>query len=415
MKKTDVLIIGGGLSGLSAANYLEKKQIKVKLLEATDRVGGRVKTDQVNGFLLDRGFQVLLTAYPETQALLDYPSLDLQAFNPGAILLGSWGKSELGDPFRKIRSLVPTVLSPAASISDKWQILALRNRLKRLPIEYLFSQEEVSTLEVLKQYGFSARIIDNFFHPFMSGIFLENNLSTSRRMFDFVFKMFSEGKTTIPARGMEQIPIQLARKLAKDTIILGEKALRIEGQQVSTESGEVYEAKAIVLATEASGLVHNYFSEVKTKAQQVTCVYFYSEESPLRRPMLVLNSNHSRLVNNFCVMSDVSPHYAPEGKSLISVSVNGQVDMEDEALAAKIKNELSNWYGDDVYSWRLLKVYRIDYALPNQEAVLDELPKSKYKLQEGLYICGDHLLNGSINAAMKSGRIVAEVIAGDLG
>ena len=179
--KPRVIIVGGGISGLTAALQLQANGMDSLLLEATDRVGGRVKTDVIDGFRLDHGFQVLLTAYPEAQKWLDYEKLDLQKFLPGAVLLHSDGtKDRIGDPIRDFSSLFPTLFSKVGSVMDKLRILRLNNRVSKMSIEDIFEQEEVPTKKILaKEYGFSNKMIANFFSPFFSGIFLEKGLLTS--------------------------------------------------------------------------------------------------------------------------------------------------------------------------------------------------------------------------------------------
>ncbi len=410
----DVLVVGAGLAGLSAALYLQRQGKKVQILEASERAGGRVKTDQEQGFLLDRGFQVLLTAYPETQRLLDYTKLDLKKFVPGAMILSSKGKFQIGDPLRQPEQLLPTLLSPAGNLIDKIKTLALRQKLAQQDLDQIFEQPELSTAEVLKNYGFSDKMVQNFFRPFMAGIFLEDQLSTSRRMFDFVYKMFSKGDTAIPARGMEEIPRQLVAQLMPGTLICHEPVKSVEGHTLITRTGKKYQARAILLATEASGLAAAYLPSEAINPQRVTNAYFYTNKPPVKKPIIILNASEEKLVNNLCVMSEVSSHYAPKGQSLISVSINGLPTLNDGDLSARIRNELKSWFGDEVYAWRLLKTYRISYALPNQRQVAGQAEARHLRLKEGLYICGDHLLNGSINAAMQSGRQVAEVIVEDL-
>ncbi len=411
---TDVLIIGAGVAGLSAANTFHQKNISYKLLEADTRVGGRIKTDLVGGYRLDRGFQVLLTAYPETSQQLDYAQLNLKSFYPGAVILQEKGKTEIGDPLRRPASLFKTVFSSVGNLQDKFNILRLRLQLQQASLEEIFGRAEISTAEALQAYGFSKQMIEKFFKPFMGGIFLENNLSTSRRMFDFVFKMFSSGDTAVPALGMEEIPKQLAQKLHSEDIHLEKEVQFIEKGSVLCKGGAAYKAKRILIATEASGLVQQYAPNTKTAAQSVTCVYFYADKAPIDRPILILDARSASLVNNVAVMSHVSSEYAPKDKVLISVSINGLPTLDYEALSTQIKASLFTSLGDTVLGWRLLKVYPIQYALPQQSNVTGKINVSQIKLREDLYQTGDFLLNGSIHAAMQAGRESAEIIAESL-
>lgn len=409
----DVIIVGAGLTGLTAANYLRQAGKSVLLLEASDRPGGRIKTDRVNGFLCDRGFQVLLTEYPETKALLDYEALDLQPFLPGALVLSEDGMQEILDPTRKPSGLFKTLLSDVGTIRDKLMMLALVARLRRKSVDELFTGEELSTLEIIQQYGFGEIMLRKFFQPFMAGIFLESSLTTSRRMFDFVFKMFATGNTSIPRLGMEEIPRQLAARLPENSILTGQKVVAIEGQQVKTAKGKKYAAPQILLATEANDFLQKLNDKVKLSHQSVTNLYLTTPRLPLSKPLIALNASRSKWVNNLCVMDLVSDAYAPAGQHLVSVSVNGLHESGDEVLVKEAVDELSRWFGKPVKDWKHLTTYRIDYALPNQDRVQNDIQPANMRIREGLYVAGDHQLNGSINAAMKAGRVAAGLLQTD--
>lgn len=412
-KDTDVIIIGAGLAGLTAAKVLKSAGKSVKILEASDAVGGRVRTDQVNGFLLDRGFQVLLTAYPETKRFLDYEALELRAFDSGALILNRDGITEIGDPLRKPSSLVPTLLSPAGTFLDKLKMLRLKLQLSRKSIEEIFGEEEITTMEYLKNAGFSDGMINQFFKPFMTGIFLENQLTTSSRMFGFVFKMFSEGNAAVPAKGMGMIPLQLAEGLSADELILNESVTAIEGNLLKTRSGSTYQATYVLLATDQLHLPPPY-QQLTTSFQSVTNLYFTASKPPFKQPLIALNTLPGKLVNNIAVMDQVSPAYSPNGESLISVSLIGDSSEEDVVtLQAKAIQELAGWYPDAV-NWKHLRTYQIRYALPNDDHIHNHLSPEALRLSEHCFVCGDHLLHGSINAAMKSGRLAAEAILNSL-
>ncbi len=407
----DVIIVGAGVSGLTAAVYLRQKGLNILVLEATDRVGGRIKTDVVNGFRLDRGFQVLLTAYPEAKRLLDYEALDLCSFLPGAIILNEEGTHEIMDPSREVQSIFRTLFSKAGTLSDKMNMLSLKRKLMAKDLDTIFEEEEVSTLEIIQQYGFSEKMLRNFFQPFMAGIFLERGLNTSCRMFDFVFKMFASGDTAIPKLGMEEIPKQLAGKIGMAHIKTSTKVKSIDGKRLKTAAGEEFKAKHILLATAATDLVSTFIADdYVTEKQSVTCVYFTAPESPVNKPAIILNASQDRVVNNICVMNEVSEAYAPQGQSLISTSIIGLEKEEPEALAEIIRSELAKWYGKQTETWKFLKMYPIKYALPNQDSVTNEISERALRINDRLFVAGDFLLNGSINGAMKSGRLAAEAI-----
>lgn len=407
----DVIIVGAGLAGLSAAVHLHRQGRKVLLLEASDRAGGRIKTDSHEGFLLDRGFQVLLTAYPETKALLNYDALQLKKMLPGATVLYDRGSFEIADPFRRPSAAFATLFAPVGTLKDKINTLWLKNKLQKLTIEEIFEQPEQTTSKQLAEYGFSPKMIQRFYAPFLSGIFLENELKTSRRMFDFVMKMFSDGDVAVPALGMEEIPKQLIAMLPEGSIQCHTKVTAIDGNTIITEDGTVFEANQILLATTANALTQKYFPKQKMTSHQVTNIYFKAVEPPTKKAVVILNaSTQKKWVNNLTVISNVSKAYAPKEKVLISVSYNGIPTVDDATLAENMKEELKQWYGEKVTSWKMLRAYRIEYALPTQESVQNEITASEIKISDTLFICGDNLLNGSINAALKTGRLAAEAM-----
>lgn len=409
--KPNITIIGAGISGLTAAVYLHKKGFKIKILEASEKAGGRIKTDIIDGFRLDRGFQVLLTEYPETKALIDYEKLNLKRFSPGATVLYENGQFEIADPFRRPSALFSTLFAPVGSLKDKINTFFLKNKLIKISIPTVFKQAETDTISQLKKYGFSPKMIDRFYKPFFSGIFLENDLKTSSNMFDFVMKMFSGGNAAIPALGMEEIPKQLLAMLPENSIHYNTKVTSIENNKIICENGQVFETNKTIIATEAIGFASHFIPKIKKKFNQVTNVYFEAKVAPTNKAVVVLNASmNKKWVNNLTVMTNISKEYAPENKVLIAVSLNGIPTISDELLAENMKNELRNWYGNQVENWKMLKTYRINYALPNQEKVTNDLTTSEIQINKNLFICGDHLMNGSINAAMKSGRLAAELI-----
>ncbi|WP_158798870.1 NAD(P)/FAD-dependent oxidoreductase [Pedobacter sp. L105] len=408
-KDADVIIIGGGLAGLTAAKVLKMAGKLVKVLEASDAIGGRVRTDVVDGFLLDRGFQVLLTAYPEAKRFLDYEALDLRPFNPGALILNAEGTTEIGDPLRRPSSLFKTLLSPAGTLPDKLRMLRLKLKLAAKEIDAIFAEEETTTMAYLQAFGFSDRMISQFFKPFMTGIFLEDKLTTSSRMFEFVFKMFSEGDAAIPAKGMGMIPLQLAQDLSSSELFLNESVTAIEGNQVKTRSGNIYCAAYILIATDQLHLPPPH-QQLTASFQSVTNIYFTAKNPPFKNPIIALNTLPGKLVNNIAVIDQVSPAYSTNGEALISVSLVGDFSKEDVvSLQSKAIKELSGWYPDAI-NWKHLRTYQIRYALPNDDHITNDLSREALQLDEHCFICGDHLMNGSINAAMKSGRLAAEAI-----
>ena len=417
-----VLIVGAGLSGLTCALRLHQAGIPVHIIEASDGVGGRVRTDQVDGFLLDRGFQVYLSAYPQAGELLDLEALELQAFEPGAIVYDGKGLKRVMDVFRRPRYLIGSALSSIGSLADKMRVALLRFQTLGSSEEEIRDHKDQSTESFLREFGFSEKMINGFFRCFYGGIFLETELRTSSRMFEFTFKMFSQGSATLPARGMGSIPLQLARRLPAETIRINSPATSVTCSSVTLANGSVLQGSHVVLATQASQTSEFIpsFSSHAPQWRSVTNVYYAADKSPLKEAIIALNGSSKGLVNNVCVPSDVSPLYAPEGKSLISVSLLGL--HRDEHIPTEVKKELAAWFGGQVDGWQHLRTDIIKHALPEQapeenqqndtEAYTGthtEAPKGFLKIDD-IMICGDHTTSASIEGAIISGNQTAAAL-----
>ena len=409
----DVLIIGAGLAGLACARHLADAGISFQLLEASDGIGGRVRTDEFDGFLLDRGFQVLLTAYPEAQRTLDYHALDLKKFTPGAFSWFAGRMNKLVDPWRTPGGWREALRSDFGSFFDKLRILRLRSHLRSSSIDQIFKRPERSTKEELASAGFSPEFIHRFFRPFFGGILLDGDLKSSSRIFEFVFKMLSEGDTAVPARGMGEIPKQIASHLPAESIRLNTHAESLHENELTLTGGETLRARAIVVAADGPAAAH-LVGEAEPASRSVSCFYFSADEPPVPQPMLVLNGDGAGPVNNFAVISQVASSYAPAGKSLVSVSVLGTQPLTDQQLGGFVIAQMKNWFGSVASTWRFLKSYRIPHAQPQQFPGALEPPQRPVRVRSAIYLCGDHRDNASINGAMVSGRRAAEAVLADL-
>lgn len=410
----DVVIVGAGLAGLCCARQLVGRGIRPVILEASDGVGGRIRTDIVDGFRLDRGFQVFLTSYPEARAVLNYEALKLRAFRPGACIRYGGHFYRLADPWRRPWAGLRSIFSPIGTLADKLRVARLRSRTLAGTLEDRFRDPETTTLQGLRDEGFSESMIERFFRPFLGGIFLERELQTSSRMFRFVFRMFSQGDACLPSDGMEAIPRQIASQLPEGTIRLGTRVAGVEPGRVRLENGDALDTRAVVVATDGPTAMHLLGEKQTASGQAVTCLYFAAPSSPVCEPILVLNGEGRGPINNLCVPTDVAPTYATHGQALVSVTVLG--DSSDEAsLKAAVTQQLTEWYGSVVASWRFLRLYRIAYALPSQVPPALAEPQRPVRWASGLFVCGDHRDQASIQGAMVSGRRAAEAVWGEGG
>lgn len=404
----DVVIVGAGLAGLSAAREIQRHGHSVIVLESSDAVGGRVRTDIVDGFQLDRGFQVMLTAYPELQTQVDMRALDLRPFDPGALVWRNGKGHAVSDPFRKPQTLATTALAPIGSVFDKARIVVLRARVMRRKPAALLGGQDVSTDVALRAFGFSTKIINRFFRPLFGGIQLDPHLATSRRMFDVIFRSLSEGQSVLPSRGMHALPLQMANRLSEGTIHLNSRVSKVDGSKVTLASGETVTARAVVVATDgptASSLLGIPIVE----SRKVGCVYFSADTPPTKEKYVVLDGTGNGPVLNVAVISNVAPSYAPADKHLIVAALPGVTDGDLEAMS---REQLRSWWGPQVDDWKHLRTYIIEHGGPVQKPPFS--PKQHIDLGNGLFVCGDHRDTGSIQGAMFSGRRCGEAVVRSL-
>ena len=413
-----IIIIGAGLAGLACANWLHRAGRPVLLLEAADAVGGRVRTDVTpDGFRLDRGFQILLTDYPEARRMFDYGALNLKAFRSGAVIrLPNGNETTLENPLEAPLAAFAALASPIGTLGDKLLIAKLVAELRGQSPEQLLAQPGTTTLAYLRRYGWSERIIDTFFRPFFGGVYLDRDLGTASNFFRFVFQQFVRGEAALPALGIQQLPEQLAARLPIDAIRLHTPvaAVRDGGRTVHLASGETLTAAATVLATDgptaAQLLAVGRAAPTAPPARPTTCTYFAADgPAPSHGTRLLhLNAQPSALAHNVAFPAEVSAALAPVGQGLVSVSTHGEHGLTDEELLGRLRPELAAWFGPAATSWRHLRTYRIEQALP----VYGPGQPAQQPLQLGdtLFRCGDWVAYPSLNAALGTGRQVAELL-----
>ena len=403
-----VVVVGAGLAGLSCAVALHDAGIPVQVYEASDGIGGRVRTDHVDGFLLDRGFQVALTAYPEMHRQLDMPALDLQAFEPGALVWRNGKGSVVGDPFRRPTTTLSTVTAPIGSLFDKARIGLLRHRLRSVHPARLLQSDDTSTRAALSDAGFSDTIIERFFRPLVGGIQLDPDLTDSRRMFDIIFRMLSDGDSAVPAAGMQAIPQQLADRLPAGAIHLDSPVSATTPTSITID-GSTIAASTVVVATEGPA-ASELLDIAPVESKSVGAVYFTAPEAPIAEKYVVLDGTGRGPVLNVAVMSNVASTYAPAGSHLVVAAAPGH---DGPTIETDARAQLRGWWGPQVDAWEHLATYRIAHGQPRQRPPFD--PKRRVRLDDGRFVCGDHRDTASIQGAMYSGRRCGLAIAAEIG
>ncbi len=415
--QVEVAIVGAGLAGLSCARRLTELGVSCAVFEAANRVGGRVATDEVDGFLLDRGFQVLLDSYPEAKRALDLTAMGCRAFAPGALVRHSGRFWRIVDPWRAPMRGLATLRAPFVSLRDGTRMASLRGRA----LKQSAKRDGRSTEELLRDIGFSASLRESFFRPFFGGVTLDATLATPAWYFLALFGWFARGNAVLPARGMRAIPEALAAALPGSSLHFTEAVEVAAPGSLMLARGRRVSCRAVVLATDAASAARLLGSREEPKWLGTTTLYYGAERSPVGEPILVLDGEGGAdrgrgPVNHLCVLSDAQPTYAPPGSALISVSVLGVPPAPDSALDADVRAQLRGWYGSVVGNWKLLRVDRIERALPR---LCTPAQGGSGGLQrpdpKDIFVCGDHVATPSIQGALESGRLTAERVRIALG
>ena len=398
-KKTDIVIIGAGIAGLACAMKLKKNNRNFIIIEQSDRVGGRVGSIKENEYIFDLGFQIYNTEYYETNSLLNLKELKLKVFKPGASIYNGRRFEILSDPFRDPSTIFETFFSGMTTFKDKIKILTLKRALS----SYCISEdqsEDMTTLKYLKSYGFSNKIINGFFKPFFSGIFLENQLETSSKFFKNVFSNFNKGYAAVPVNGMQAIPDQMVKNLNPHNLLLGNKVIEAKNpEKIVLENNEIIEAKYMVLTGGSNSLVNNHiveFNSVRT--------FYFSSRVKVKHPKYINLFPYDSLINNIAILSSVSENYSPNGNTLFSITII-ESDLSKSELIDIIQDKLSTYYGDEKSNYIFMKEINIKQATIKQKTGYFDL---KIEDKKNILFAGDYTTYGSIEGAVVSGIKTAE-------
>ncbi len=373
-----IVIIGAGLSGLAAALELEAAGESCLLVDQGSHVGGKLETSVLeDSYLLDRGFQVLLPSYPELQRFENLKNdLDLQYFASGARLELAEGALMMGDPLQEPRHFFSTAFGPYANFKDKLLVLKLKFDTSHGPSEALLRRDSRTTMQFLKDYGFSSQIIQNFWQPFFSGIFLETQLKTSSGFFLYLVRMFGSSAVAAPRKGIGELPKLLAKRLKRSEIRLNTRIQNITPGRLKLENSAPIDYRALITTTKGEPS-----SGAKTAFGEVTSFWFAAPEPPFSGPWLSLCPSSRTFINHVAVLSNVSRDYAARGDALICVNTIGPAR---EQNPEKIKTEAERIYGSTARDWRLLRIDRIDQAFALYLDRTDqETPSQQGALQKG--------------------------------
>ncbi|MDQ0785485.1 NAD(P)/FAD-dependent oxidoreductase [Streptomyces sp. B3I8] len=404
---TDVLVVGAGVAGLACARDLAAAGRSVRVLEASDDVGGRMRTDRVDGFVVDRGFHVFNTSYPQVRQRLPLRDLRLCPFTPGVLVHTDRGRLRLTDPSRDGRSVAGLLRGRLAGPRDLLALGVLSARDMLGPAALIERAEDRTTRTALASAGFSEGFVERFFRPFLSGIFLEDQLETSSRFFHLVWRSMLRGTLCLPAGGIGAVPDALVKALPAGSVLLDTAVAGLTDDGVRTAHGDLLPARAVVVAT-GKGPASALLPGLDVPAGRVVTTYYHvAPRPPLDEPTL-LTDTRMRFLNT-CVVSRVAPTYAPPGHALIATSVLG----EDHFQVRKtVTSALEEVYETDTAGWDLLTARTVRDALP---AMPPPQPLSRTsRVAPGRYVCGDHRATGSVQGALASGARAAREVLEDL-
>ncbi|WP_367574843.1 NAD(P)/FAD-dependent oxidoreductase [Streptomyces griseoaurantiacus] len=406
-KTTDVLVVGAGAAGLACARDLAAAGRSVRVLEASDDVGGRMRTDRVDGFLVDRGFHVFNTSYPQVKQRLRLRDLRLRPFTPGVLVHTDRGRLRLTDPSRDPRSVAGLLRGRLAGPRDLLALGTLSARDMLGPQSRIERAEDRTTRTALASAGFSEEFVERFFRPFLSGIFLEDRLETSSRFFHLVWRSMLRGTLCLPAEGIGAVPEALVKGLPADSVLLDTAVALLTDEGVQTNHGDVLPARAVVVAT-GKGPASALLPGLDVPAGRIVTTYYHvAPRPPLAEPTL-LTDTRMRFLNT-CVVSEVAPTYAPPGHALIATSVLGEDTPEARRTVTAALEEV---YESDTAGWDLLTARTVRDALP---AMPPPQPLSRTsRVAPGRYVCGDHRATGSLEGALASGARAAREVLEDL-
>ncbi|MEU0024196.1 NAD(P)/FAD-dependent oxidoreductase [Streptomyces sp. NPDC006335] len=451
--QADVVIVGAGVAGLSAAHRLTSQGVTVAVLEAAPGVGGRMSTEKVDGFRLDRIGQLLSTAYPELRLTPGLDGLVLRPFAPGVLLHGDGRHHRVDAPagarsargaLRAVRALasaprgvpgpglvaasrraafrvlpgagqgtvsrVPRGATPLGGAVDQARLGAALTRLANVPVERLLARPELPAMQALTARGLPARTIDGFLRPLLAALLCDPALTTSSRCADLALRAFAGGRLCVPEGGAETLPELLARTLPAGTVHTGVRVTSVATTSVTTAGHGEIRCRAVLLATDARAAAELLPGLRVPDFHPVTVVHHTTDDPPRTGSALLLDADRGGPVAHTAVISEVDPSRALAGRALVSSTVLGEPPSD---LDAAVRTHLSRLYGTSTHRWETLAVHHTREAVPAMPAPHDL--RRPVRLLAGLYVCGDHRDTSTVQGALHSAHRATTAILKDLG
>ncbi|OAH15638.1 NAD(P)/FAD-dependent oxidoreductase [Streptomyces jeddahensis] len=441
-QSADVVIVGAGVSGLAAAHHLTRAGVTTVVLEAAPYTGGRMSTEKVDGFRLDRIGQLLFTSYPELTRTPGLDALVLRPFAPGVLVHSDGRHHRAGPPAptwstkgargsargaliaaralasaprapRAPRTAGPATPRPATPLGgalDQARLSAALGRLAATPAERLLTRRELPAAQALATRGLPSRTVDGFLRPLLSALLSDPGLTTSSRCADLALHAFARGRLCLPEGGADALPELLAATLPPGTVRTGVRVTEVSTTSVRTADHGELACRSVLLATGARAAAELLPGLRVPSFHPVTVVHHATSEPPLAEPALLLDADRRGPVAYTAVVSQVDPSRAPAGRTLVSSTVLGP---PPPGLDALVRGHLAELYGTSTSGWETLAVHHDPEAVPAMPAPHDL--HRPVRLLTGLYVCGDHRDTSTVQGALHSARRAAHVLAADLG
>ncbi|MFF7979022.1 NAD(P)/FAD-dependent oxidoreductase [Streptomyces sp. NPDC007901] len=429
--QADVVIVGAGIAGLSAAHRLNSAGVTTAVLEAAPYVGGRMSTEKVDGFRLDRIGQLLSTSYPELRLTPGLDALVLRRFAPGVLLHRDGRRHRAGAPagtgsargaLYAVRALASAprgsavaparATAPMGSAVDQARLGAALGRLAATPVERLLARPELPAAHALAERGISARTIDGFLRPLLAALLCDPGLTTSSRCADLALRSFASGRLCVPEGGAEVLPDLLARALPPGTVHTGVRVTSVSTTSVTTAEHGVIRCRAVLLATDARAAAELLPGLRVPDFHEVTVVHHTTDEPSALTTgtSLLLDADRGGPVSHTSVVSNIDPSRAPQGRALISSTVLGTPPSD---IDTSVRMHLARLYGTSTRRWETLAVHHTPGAIPAMRPPHDL--HRPVRLLAGLYVCGDHRDTSTVQGALHSAHRATAAIVADLG